>query len=239
MPYRTLTLREVAEHLHLSKEDVQRLVKQGEIPCERQGNRIIFRKQEIDAWASQRILGLSGVRLQDYHRVSTARHHDLSPGHAIVAELITADRIAPALPSRTKPSVLRDMVSLAERTQLVCDALDLFRSLQEREHLCSTALSSGVALLHPRHHEPYMFLDSFIALGRCIQPVHAGAEDGTPTDLFFLICCQDDRTHLHTLARLCTMIQSTDLLDALRTAPDAPSMLCAILHAEEEVIRRL
>lgn len=239
MPYRTLTVDEAAEYLHLPVRDLEVLVKRDEIPHEKQGERIVFRKRQIDAWASQRILGLSGNRLQEYHRKSTARHHDLSPEHALMPEFLTPARIAPDLASRTKPSVLRDMVALAERTELVCDPNDLLLSLQEREHLCSTALGSGVALLHPRHHEPYMFLDSFVVLGRVTQPVHAGAEDGTPTDLFFLVCCQDDRTHLHTLARLCTMIQNTTMLAGLRAAADSAEMLEAILKAEADVIRRL
>ncbi|MDI6775193.1 MAG: PTS sugar transporter subunit IIA [Verrucomicrobiota bacterium] len=239
MPHRTLSMGEAADYLHLQRQDLETLVKRDGIPHEKQGERIVFRKQQIDVWASQRILGLSGNHLYEYHRKSSARHHDLSPGHALMPEFITPDRIAPALSSKTKPSILRDMMALAERTELVCDPMDLLQSLQEREHLCSTALSNGVALLHPRHHEPHVFLDSFIVLGRVTQPIHAGSEDGTPTSLFFLVCCQDDRIHLHTLARLCTMIQSTTMLDELRAAEGAPVMLEAILKAEVDVIRRL
>lgn len=236
MPHRFLSMDETAAYLHLAKHDLEILIKRSEIPFDRQGTRIIFQKRQIDAWASQRILGMRGKRLAEYHKTSSFRHHDLSPNHALMPEFITPDRIAPCLPSRTKPSALRDMIAMAEKTELLYDPVDLLTALREREEMCSTALDGGMALLHPRHHEPYMFMDSFIVLGRTTQPIPAGAPDGKPTDIFFLVCCQDDRTHLHTLARLCSMALSTGMLAALRSAGSAEEMYEAIIRAEQEAI---
>ncbi len=67
---------------------------------------------------------------------------------------------------RSKSSVIREMVELADRTGLLCYRDELLESLVEREKLCTTALSGGLALLHPRNHEPYMFEDSFVVLGK-------------------------------------------------------------------------
>lgn len=239
MPHRILTLRDAAHHLHLSVQNVEVLVKRGEIPFEMRGENIIFHKRTLDAWASQRILGMGAKPLTDFHRASSAKVHDLSRRHALMPELINAARIVPDLHSRTKPGVMRDMVQLAVKTDLVSDETDLMTSLQEREQLCSTAIGDGIALLHPRHHEPYMFADSFICLGRTVQPIHAGAQDGRPTNLFFLICCQDDTIHLHTLARICSMGQIPGFLDILRNAATATLMQDAIYAAEEELISRL
>ena len=239
MPYRTMTLEEVAQYLHLGRRYVEVLVKRNEIPHDLQGERVVFMKRQVDAWASQRILGLSDSTLARYHKESSAKHHDLSPGHALMPELLDAGRVLAAMHSRTKASVLGDLVTLADKAELVSDRAELLASLEEREKLCSTALPGGVALLHPRNHLPYMFMDSFIALGRLISPVHAGAPDGDPTDLFFLICCQEDRIHLHILARLCTMIRNTAMLGEIRQAGDVREILAAIVTAEEEVIRRL
>ena len=71
MPYRTFGIDEVARYLHLSRADLDRLVKDQDIPFERHGERLVFRKVEIDAWASQRILGLEGRRLAEYHQKSS------------------------------------------------------------------------------------------------------------------------------------------------------------------------
>jgi excisionase family DNA binding protein len=239
VPHRTLTATEIARYLHLPLQSVQTLIKRQEIPFEMRGETVVFRKHSVDAWASQRILGMGVKSLADYHRTSSATVHDLSQRRALMPELIRAAWIAPALRSRTKPGTLRDMAALAGQTGLVYDEAGLLASLKEREQLCSTAIGSGVALLHPRHHEPYMFEDSFICLGRTIQPIHADAQDGKPTDLFFLICCQDDSIHLHTLARICSMGQIAGFLNSLRAAESADTMLKAIFAAEMELISRL
>ncbi len=236
MPYRIFNLEEVAKYLHLSRADVEQLVKDHEIPFEMRGHRLVFPKAEIDAWASQRILGLKERGLADYHRQSTRDTRSILPHEAIMPEMMEPDFIDPAMRAKTKASVLRDMVALAEKTGRVWDARELLKSLEAREVLCSTGLPGGLALLHPRHHQPYMFESSFIVLGRPVQPIHFGAPDGQPSDLFFLICSQDDRIHLHTLARVCLMAQKTELLARLRQAPDAPAMWESIVACEQEVL---
>jgi nitrogen PTS system EIIA component len=238
MPYRKFSLKETAEYLHIAPADLEQLVHHGEIPCERQGERVMFRKKELDAWASQRILGLPQKRLEIYHKRSSAAH-DLSNTNAIIAELVRRESLEPALSSRTKPSALRDIVKLAAQTGLVADPAELLASLEEREEMCSTALPGGLALLHPRHHEPYMFDDSFIIVAKTVQPIQFSAPDGSPTDLFFLICCQDDKIHLHALARLCVMCIRTKLLTDLRAATDRTEMYESIAAAEVEAIKQL
>ncbi len=235
MPQRRMSSSEVAEYLHLSGEDLARLIKEGEIPCARLGARLVFTRKEVDAWASRHILGSSAKRLAEYHRKTTARLERLTDRGEMVAELLRVEAIAPALDARTRPSALKEMVALGERTGLVNYPRELLEMLRQREELCSTALPGGFALLHPRHHDPYMFSDSFVALGRTRSPIPFGAPDGSPTDLFFLVCCQDDRIHLHILARLCLICTRTKLVSRLREAVDAETMRKAILRAEGEV----
>jgi len=236
MPFRLLDLEGVADYLHLTKTEVEQRVKDREIPFEKRGDRVVFRKSEIDQWASRRILSLPGQGLASYHEKSTRHARKILPHEAILPAMLGAGAIASAMTSKTKASVLRDLVALAEKTSLVCDARSLLASLEAREELCSTAVPGGFALPHPRYHEPYQFDDSFIVVGRPIQEIHFGAPDGQPTQLFFLICCQDDRLHLHTLARLCVIAQKTKMLDQLRGAPDARTMRDFLLAAERDVL---
>jgi mannitol/fructose-specific phosphotransferase system IIA component (Ntr-type) len=236
MPYRTFGLEEVARYLHLSGADVERLVKDQDIPCERHGPRLVFRKVDIDAWASQRILGLEGRRLTEYHQKSSHETQQLVANEAIMPEMIRPEFIEPALAAKTKASILRAMAALAGKTGRVCDAQTLLGGLEAREELCSTGIPGGLALLHARNPESYLFETAFLALGRTIQQIPFGAPDGQPTNLFFLIGCPDDRMHLHTLARLCLMAQKTDLLPELRQAPDALAMCECIIAAERAVL---
>jgi PTS system nitrogen regulatory IIA component len=236
MPFQLLNLDGVANYLHLTPADIEQRVKNREIPFEKRGNRIVFRQSEIDAWASQRILGLSGQQLAVYHQKSTSQTRKNLPHETILPELLQPGAIASAMTSKTKASVLRDLVALAEKTGNLCDPKALLASLEAREKLCSTAVPGGFALPHPRAHEPYLFVTSFIVVGRPIQEIHCGAPDGQPTHLFFLICCQNDQLHLHTLARLCLLAQKTKLLDQLREAPDAETMRNSLITAEQEVL---
>jgi PTS system nitrogen regulatory IIA component len=236
MPHRMLSLEEAAAYLHIGADDLDQMVRGGTIPFERKGDRVCFVRRELDAWASHRILGLPDKKLQDYHRGSSHRTATLSAEGAIMPGLIRAAYIHPEVSSRTKHSVLRDMTALADGTGLVLDARGLIDSLVERERMCSTGLPGGLALLHPRHHEPYMFESSFLVFGRTVQAVPFGAIDGTATDLFFLLCCQDDRMHLHALARICLMVHTKGFLAGLRDGSDAAAIYAHIVGTERSVI---
>ncbi len=236
MPHRILTLSEATEYLHLSERDLLHLVKRHEIPFRHQGNEIVFPRMEVDRWASHRLLGMSDEDVHAFHQQSTAKVHDLSARHALIPELMKPGFIAPQLEGKTKSKVIHNMVDLAEQTGMVWDAEGLLEGVKEREELCSTALSGQAALLHPPHHEPYMFEDSFICLGRSQQPILFGAEDGSSTRFFFLICSQEDRIHLHLLARISMICYRSDALEKLTDAEDEHEMLEILIAAEEDVI---
>jgi len=236
MSYQILSLAEVAEYLHLTQEDIAERVKRNEIPHEKRGRRIVFSKEEIDLWASQRLLRLPGQRLEEYHRKSTHGTREILPRQALLPEMIQPGFIAPAMLAKTKSFVLHELVALAGTTGRLNNPHDLVASLEARESFFSTGMPGGFALPHPRVPEPYLFESSFIVLGRTMQDIHFGAPDGQPTNLFFLICCQDDRLHLHVLARICLMAQNTTMLADLRQSPDAPSMHATLLAAEDAAL---
>ena len=235
MPYRTFSPEEAARYLHLHRETAERLVKNQEIPFERHGDRLVFRKVELDAWASQRILGLEGRRLAEDHQKNVPGHPPDSAERGAHAGAGAARVQNPALPAKTKASVLREMAALAGKTGRVCDPKGLLEELEAREKLCSTGLPGGLAILHTRHHEAYLFESSFIVLGRTIQPIPFGAPDGRATDPFFLVGGPDHRLHLHTLAR--TADGSEDRFAcALRQAADAHPMFESLLASEKTVL---
>ena len=239
MPHRTFHLDAVAHYLNLPRTEIERLVHDRAIPFEKRGEHIVFLQRDIDDWASQRILGFSASRLADYERKTSQLGRPASQREALLPELIRPDYIAPAMPAKTKASILRDLAAVADGTGLVYDVADLVAGLQAREELCPTAVPGGVAFLHPRQQQPYLLEASFLVLGRTLQPIHFGAPDGQPTDLFFLLCCLDEKLHLHALARLCLMAQKVDLLAQLRAAPDAAELHECLLAAERAVIGNL
>jgi len=235
MPHRTLNTTEAAHFLHLQPSQIERLVKDDAIPCEKRAGKVLFRRVELQAWASHRILGLEGRHLQEYHGDATTASRRGNPGELRISDWIQPTVINPTLPAKTRASVLREMAKLAAQTEKTTDPVALLRGLDERENLCSTGLPGGWALLHTRNHDPYLFEEPVLLLGRTVQNIPFGAPDGRATRLFFLLGCTDDRLHLHALSRLCLMAQQTDLLQTLLDAPDSETMHQAIVTAEESV----
>ena len=197
---------------------------------------MFFQRDEIDAWASQRLLRLPGQSLDWYHQKTMQGTRQLFPKAALIPVLLQPGHIDLALSAKTRASVIRDMVGLAERTGRVFDPRELRDSVEAREALCSTALPGGLALLHARQHQPFRFDGSFIVLGRTIQAIPFGAPDGRASQLFFLVCCQDERIHLHTLARLCLLALKTKVLAELLAAPDVATAYAALVAAELAVV---
>lgn len=169
MPFHILSVDEVTQHLNLTGADIEQLVKAGDIPFEKCGDRVVFRQTDIDAWASQRILKFSSSRLTEYHRKSSQRTRNLLQREALLPELIRPDYIAPAMTAKTKASVVRDLAALAGRTGLVCGAAEPVASLLAREKLCPTARLGSMTFLYPRQPQPYLSQSSFLMLGRSIR----------------------------------------------------------------------
>lgn len=236
MAERIMNLTQVARYLHLKAAEVSRMVKQGEIPFENTAANPVFRREEIDAWGSQRIMGMRSKPLWQFHRDTSRREELLGETPLIVCDLLTPERTVFGIESRTKASILRDMAAVAERENILYDPSDLVHSLEEREALCSTGMVGGVAIIHPRHHDPYITSEPFLILALAAHPIFFGAPDGKPTDVFFLLVADDDQHHLQALARLCMMMMNTDLLDNLRTANDATEMHQLACAAEQEVL---
>jgi excisionase family DNA binding protein len=236
MPYRVFNIDEVARYLHLDRPAIDRLLHDQDIPFERQGRRVVFRKVEVDAWASRRILGLEGSRLAEYHQKSTAGTREVLSQPLLIPQLMDERFIAPDLDARTKASVIRELAALADRTGRVTDAAALLEGIRQREDLCSTGLPGGWALLHTHYPEPYVIDKPLVILGRTVQQIPFGAPDGQPTDLFFLLGCPNPSLHLHTLARLCLLARKTNVLHQLRLLSTGPEMYQALLDAEKSII---
>ncbi len=239
MPHRFLDPSEAAKYLHLAPSDLDRLVKDDEVPHERRGAKVWFRRVELNAWASQRLLGLEGKRLQEYHRQASSVGDPVDDPEPIITGRLSSARINAALPAKTKASVLREMAKLAAGTGKVTDPEALLEGLRAREELCSTGLPGGVAVLHTRSHDPYLFEEPIVMLGRTVQNVPFGAPDGQGTRLFFLLGCVDDRMHLRSMARICVLALRPGFLVSLVEAPDARVMFDLLAGAEAEIVREL
>jgi PTS system nitrogen regulatory IIA component len=106
----------------------------------------------------------------------------------------------------------------------------------ERESLCSTALSDGVALLHtPRSRPRVLASHDLIAIGRLQAPIDFGAIDGSPTDTFILLLARSERDQLALLAKLARLCREPGFLASLHDAHRADDALSLIRSTEQRL----
>ncbi|MDR1962720.1 MAG: PTS sugar transporter subunit IIA [Planctomycetaceae bacterium] len=217
MPHSSLTLQQLTRYLHLPEVQVRKLVDRGAIPCRRVNGELIFSQEEVHRWLEGRIgvsdeSGLVWVESALDHSVPVGGVEEL----VTISELIPEGAIATPLLAKTRDSVIRSMIQLAVGTGLLWDGEAMLDAVKQREELHSTALESGVALLHSRRPLPGILGDTFIVLGKLSNGIPFGGGFNNLTDIFFLICSMEDRIHLRILTRLSRLLTYPDFLVKLR-----------------------
>lgn len=235
MPREQMDERQVAAYLHLDLRQVQRLASRGQIPCRRVSGRYAFMKGEVDHWVEVQMHELGPDRMRDIER-GVSNHHGMDHGEMLVCPLIPPGGIVWPLQARTRDSAIRELVNIADQAGLVCSRENLIREVLQREDLCSTALMPHTAIPHPRHPLPYDIAASFVVVGGTASGIPFGATDGALTQLFFLICCKDDRTHLHVLARIAQMLAEPRAVSALLAAESCEEIADLLQRQEAAVL---
>ena len=226
----------LAAYLHITPQQVQKLAKRDEIPHRRVNGKLQFPRPEIHHWMEERMGVLDDVqlaavegRLEKEHQASVVEDTTVE-----VAKWLSVDSISVPLAARTRKSAISTMAQLAAETGILWDADKMTAAVTAREELQSTAMDNGVALLHPRRPLPSILGDNLLALGIAGQGIPFGGSR-TLTDVFFLVCSMDDRSHLRVLARIARIISNESLLEEIRAAGDATSVYECICEAESNL----
>jgi mannitol/fructose-specific phosphotransferase system IIA component (Ntr-type) len=220
-----MSVAQVASSLHVSRREVIRMAEEKLLPAQKVKGEWAFRSGEIWNWVEQNLHNLPARRAKDRH---PQRHDDL-----LIEPVLKTSGIAVEVMAKTKASVLRELVFLAERVDSTIDPAALTQGLVEREKTGSTALQDGVAVPHPSR--PVFCEGPVIAAIRTAEPVVFGQRDGGLTDLFFLICAPQHVEHLLYLGRLCRLLIDRHLQEALRDAADANSFASVLVAAERRL----
>jgi len=235
MPYRTMNILEVARLLGLDVQKAERLAQQGQIPCQKVAGQYRFNRAAVTEWLQNNMAQLGRADLAQMDAGITATRQR-QPDEAIIAPLLQEEIIDLNLKARTKNSVLKELTALAVKSGLVYEEKPLYQALEEREGLCSTAMEGGIAIPHPRRPMPYAIARPILVVAHTGRGIGFGGPDGRLTDLFFMTCSQDDRHHLHVLARLCRMLHNSDLADKLRECSLSQEVIQLMQKRESEVI---
>lgn len=227
-----LTLRQAAEHVHLQANELKHFAQRGEIEAFERNGEWFFEHRALDEWAQRDMLATGRKNLAARHRDMMDEDRRAERRGWGVADLFDTSSLCLCVTAKAKAGILRDMTDLAVRSGHVNDPDALFKELVAREEAASTAIGEGIALLHPRFHDPYLFDESFIAYGRAEKPVFFGAPNGEATKHFFLVCSTDHNMHMHILARLAILAHGTDLTEKLDAAAEPDEIISVITEAE-------
>jgi PTS system nitrogen regulatory IIA component len=232
MPYRNMTIDEMAHHLGMDARLVKKWAERGKLPGTMVGGEWRFNRAQMLDWLQREMHSLDHEHIENLERAMSDGSNE-----RVVGDLLPSEAIDMNLPARSRASILRELVGLAERTGLVYDAAGLLEAVQEREALSPTALPKGLAIPHPRRPMAYATAEPLICLARVPAGIPFGAPDGQMTDLFVFVCSHEERQHLCVLARLALMFSGT-LPDELRGVDDAQAALELVLAREAEVVRQ-
>ncbi len=238
MPYRTMSLEEFAKYVGMDARQVRRLADRGQLPGRLIGGQWRFHRTKVTEWLQQEMHTLDEQRLIALEDSMSGQVDDpTNENGMVVTELIGTEGIDVSFAAKTKPSVLQELVRLADRTGLLYDGEGLLDAVRERETMCSTALPGGIAIPHPRQPMPYVSAEPLICVARHQRGIPFGGPTPELTRLFFLICCHNDRHHLHVLARLMRILNDARA-ESLFEAESADAMLETLMTIEREVVRQ-
>ncbi|OYP34055.1 PTS sugar transporter subunit IIA [Rhodopirellula sp. MGV] len=207
-------LAQLAQYLHITPPQVEKMVMRGRIPGRRVAGQWRFSEAEIHHWLEERIGASDDTAELDQMQAVVDRMTDQSSDRPI-HELCTEATIEIPFSARTRSSVIRNICELAAQSGLMWDAPAMSEAVKSREQMHPTALDCGVALMHPRRPQTSILADSVIGLA--VSPARIPfSESGHMTDIFFLICSYDDAAHLRNLAKLSRLISVDSFLDRLR-----------------------
>jgi PTS system nitrogen regulatory IIA component len=232
MSHESISIEELATRIGRDRRDVEKLANRGRIPGRKVGGVWQFHPTEIRHWLEHELRGFSDTELA---ALEEGQRSEETEEATPILQRMTAELVQVPLQGRTKRSVIESLIEVAGRTWQIWEPATVLNAVLEREEIFSTGFENGVAIPHPRNPLPDVLGQSILAFGRTLSGIPFGAPRRQLSDLFFLVLCQDSRSHLHVLARLGRLIQSPGFLDELRAAETSSAAYQVIAQADKEL----
>ncbi len=220
------SMKTVADALELPVSTVERWIRQGRIPIQRQGHEAAFSPAALKKWAAAHHLPfcLDGGPTSECAPVALQTLVAAMQRGAVYHRVTGADATLTLRAAVDKIEFLPDAI----RTELA-------DKLIHREELSSTGIGNGIAIPHPR--EPLAQPPEAPVIVTCFldRPVDFRAIDDRPVFVFFILISPTVKDHLHLLSRLSYCIRDKDFVNVLTTHPDAATLQMHIAAFEKRL----
>ncbi|WP_319526361.1 PTS sugar transporter subunit IIA [uncultured Desulfosarcina sp.] len=220
------SLKTVADALDLPLTTVERWIRQGRIPLQRDGSEAVFSPSALERWAGAHHLSfsLSGGKADD----------DAPEALGSLVSAMERGKVCCGIAGADAAAVLHEIVACAD---FLSEDIreELYEKLMERERLASTGIGNGIAIPHPR--EPLSKPPEAPIIATCFteKPVPYGAIDDQPITTLFLLISPTVKHHLHLLSRLSYCIRDGAFVDFLQTQPEAGALHARIAEFEKRL----
>lgn len=219
-----LTIRQLADYLMVSEKTVYRMLDRSELPAMRVGAQWRFRKQDIDAWLAEE------VRRVEYEGQRGALDAEDSSDIAIAPLLLPANVwLAVTPPSRDG---LLEFMTREASIDAHIDRDQLFRSMREREAVCSTAVLEEAAFPHPIDPRPFRFAHKRVLLAVLREPLDFLDPHGHRPRVVAAILARSVQGQLLALSRAMKLFSAPALIEQLAAAQNAEEAIEMIGQAE-------
>jgi|SRR5579864_638195 len=226
----TMNIQELASLLGRDARELGKLANRGHLPGRKVGGEWRFSRAEIHRWLEQEMNRFSDQELRNLEPAN--RNIDFKP---VLSSLLPIESIDLNFPARTRNSALRELVKLTEQSHRVWDPETILEAIIVREENGGTAHEEGFAIPHPHRRIPNTLGESVMAFGRAASAIPFGGPRGSTTDLFFLLCCTEDRLHLRALARLALVLRQESARAQLRAAQTPVEVLEVLDETERRI----
>jgi nitrogen PTS system EIIA component len=215
-----LTIREFAKQYKMKESNVRKLIEEQKIPAKKAGNQWKIARGTLDSWLAKNIKSMSSDKLEDIEVDEKNKSIKIEP-------LLSEGNIIFNPNSFTKMQIIQALIDkLAARKRFSEEKKKkLLDAVIMRERLCSTAISDGIAIPHPRDAMPEIDDEPNIVLAISPAGIDFEADDGQKTKLFFLLCAPRNDIHLKIMARLSRLLKNPVFRHKLTTATEIPMVL--------------
>lgn len=221
-----LTTQDLADYMKLNEKTILKMAQKGELPGVKVGSQWRFHLEAIDRYLQRDITHTPEDELDSI--ISTT--DQLIPLSRLFDEaLIQLD-----LKAGSKEEALQAMVDIAAGSKILENPKELFRQLEERENMLSTAVGNGIAIPHPRNPDPTFFKKPNILMARSKEGVDFSAPDGKKVHLFFMTCSPNMVVHLRLLAKISKLLHVEGVIDKFMKTSTNAEIIRMLLELERK-----
>lgn len=222
-----LTIRQLAEYLMVSEKTIYRMLDRSELPGMRVGTQWRFRKQDIDGWLTEE------VRRVEYEGQRGALD-PMEAGEIAIAPLLAPENIWLGVTPESRDELLAFLTREASIDAYV-DRDQLFRSIRDRESICSTAVLERAAFPHPVDPRPFRFSRKRVLLAVVPEPLEFLDPHGHRPQVVAVILARSVQGQLLAFSRSLKLFADATLIEELQAAETPDEAIRVIGEAEERV----